>query len=154
MPGRGSGCGAIILIGYQESASLLMSEAGARSVHAMADETQTTLADALRGKPQCFFGSGYCIEGCEFGIAGPCLRAKAQGERDLALAKPQRLNGSGGRPLCRPSSLRSARPASSGARGEERMAETECGVFIGPAPRERIIHRAKLINPGGGVSPL
>ncbi len=31
---------------------------------------------------------------------------------------------------------------------------TERGVFIGPAPRQRVVHRAKLINPDGGVSPL
>lgn len=31
---------------------------------------------------------------------------------------------------------------------------TERGVFIGPAPRQRIVHRARLINPDGGVSPL
>ncbi len=56
------------------------------------DHNQTTIADALHGKPKCFFGSGYCIEGCVFGIAGPCLRAKAQGERDLALVE-KRLKG-------------------------------------------------------------
>jgi hypothetical protein len=38
----------------------------------------TTPEDALHSKPQCALHEGRCLDGCEFGFRGPCLRREQE----------------------------------------------------------------------------